>query len=617
MPRVQAYGGPKVKPEPIPRARLTEAPSPEAYGAGLGDVMARLGTQGFWLLEASERQRQDELALLEASRGLDAIEQQVLYSPDKGALNIKGKDTLPLHDKVLEAFDLQADMLAGNLANDRQRLAFERARARSRSQILQSVDVHTMREMASYEAQVVESSLSTSVDLGINNAGHPERLAAELKKQNDIIRQYGPRLGMPPEKIEEQIAKYRNATLEGAITLLTTLRQDRAARLMFEGANAAGQLQGEALTRVTKMVEAASTDAEGVRNAETLWQELGPKGDDDAIEIDKMEAAARERYKDDIPVQKATIAELRSRKQGVDAARTDRREAIAGALWGAVAAGKTFAEVRGMPEWAEALKATTGGQLQAQLKTWFEQRDEARAAAGYAAESRAYTRGKREDEQRENETYALMEHWSQPANLVTLTENKIVAMLPDIGRSNVTTLLERYRALIKSKDAYRDATVDNDLFLEVADEVGLKPYQPSKNPDHKARIGRFRDAAERAIAVEQGTKGRRLTRDEQLKVLRGVAKPTVQIPGTLWGSSPVMAAVVGAKDRGTAFVPFDQIPADIVTAYLGYLAKLPGNEGLSLAELRTRFLQRLEHAFAIHLMGGKGDETRAVLEGKQ
>src|SRR5262245_31079405 len=149
MPTVRTLGGQRVSTAALPGERLTGAATAESLGAGaarqragawgaVADTAHGLGRQ-FVAMDAEHvtraRNHANEVALLEAKNKLDQWELDRLYAPDSGALNVHGKGSFELPEKIDEEFGKFAGGIEAGLANDEQRLAFAKLRQQRGSDV--------------------------------------------------------------------------------------------------------------------------------------------------------------------------------------------------------------------------------------------------------------------------------------------------------------------------------------------------------------------------------------------------------------------------------------------------------------------------------------------------
>lgn len=275
MPRVSTYGLPSVRSQGIPSARRTAIPSPDAFGAGFGEVAANIGLRGLAEQEAEKRrqaqlakQRADQIAILEADNNLATWENSRLLDPEKGALNVKGKDALGLPEAVGQEFDEVAGTLAQSMATPEQRDGFHRAQLLRRRSIDVTLARHVSAQIQAYDKEEFGKSLVNSRNAAIANAADPRRVGLELQRQTDNIEQFATANGLGPEAKASLLDEARTATHEGVIDRLLTDGKDTAAQVYFEETKS--QISGDSLAKIERALEEGSLMGESQRKADEI-----------------------------------------------------------------------------------------------------------------------------------------------------------------------------------------------------------------------------------------------------------------------------------------------------------------------------------------------------------
>lgn len=625
MPKVEAYGPRRVRTTALPGVRRERYEEQDFVGEAqqhLGAVAARAGA-GF-VTEAFRREQEkaDQVANLTTLRQLNELDHQVLDDPEKGILRKRGLAVMESRDDAVGTWDEQAGMIAANLKTDRQKLFFEQQRIARRARLLSQIDDYGSAQLREHDTNEFNAFLGSSQQRAITNAGNARLVTESLAEQEAAIRDYAKRNSIGPEATQAALEDARNKTWAGAITKNLADGNARAAKVYIDEARDAGLLTGEALARMTEAVKRGVTDVAGEQAAAEIWTKLGPANDSAPISIDEMEAAARERFGDDVDGLKAAIAALRSRAQGVEAGRRERQDAVLSRVWGDVLAGKPYAEIARSPE------AAANPKVLLQARDYLENqaaREESRAAAretrAAARESRAFTAEQRREQVLEREGWAAYFEMQRPDVLRGMSHGQIVAQLPTLGSQHVDRLLKA-KAQIENDDAtYRAATIDNDLFSEIAHGAGLPGvYSASRTPTQKANLGKLRATVEDEIGRRQVSAGRKLTLEETRTVMQQVVDQKVTLRTDYWFDEEQLAAIVNEKDRARAYVPIDQVPSGPQSAsedYANFLrGEMPALARVPTMEIRARYGQRFEKAYARRLLGASRAEIEAALRGQ-
>ena len=291
----------------------------------------------------------------------------------------------------------------------------------------------------------------------------------------------------------------------------TLVRQNpAAAQTYFEQHK--DQIAGSVRAEIGEFAEKATAEAVGVRTGSEIWASLGPQADTQGAQLDKMEEEARKRLGDNTFALKATISNLRERVQAFDKGRVEREDATESAVNKAVLNGATPAQVRAMPEFLQlnpkrALAITDYMKNQAYQSTM-------RATAELSRANAAETREQQIMARKGMGAYLV---YSDPAVLGNMSRDQIVNLLPTLGNELTQHLMQRKESIVKNPIS---AKFDTDSFNQVAQEVGLKPFDPHKNEDERAALGSLKFAIEQKIDSQQTILKRPMTDAEKMEMMR-------------------------------------------------------------------------------------------------
>lgn len=225
--------------------------------AGFGGQVQRAGT-ALGEIYLQERQRADEVALMDAENRLAERSNPLLYDPNEGALAKKGKNALGTPEATLGKFNEIASDIESGLTTNRQKAAFAKVRANRAAQFDLTLRRHVLGEMQQYEAGELKSLVDNSVNTAVANASDPARVSYELGNAVDAIERSGPRLGLGPEQVKAEVLKVQTQTHTGVIEQLVAQDRMKAATVYFEEARDAGQISGEAQARIVRALEEGS-----------------------------------------------------------------------------------------------------------------------------------------------------------------------------------------------------------------------------------------------------------------------------------------------------------------------------------------------------------------------
>lgn len=608
---------------PIAGTKLTASETPDSLGANvaqakagawgtaanatanLGDQFARLSNES----AARSRSKANQVAELEWTNALDQWELEHIHDPEKGALTVRGKNALGLPESVDDAFRDVTGTIEKGLANDEQRLAFQKAKQQRGGNIALTVRRHVAGELKTFDAQELEAGLTNAVSLAAANALNPTRRVEQIQHGEDEIIKAANRNGIGPEVYERQVEAFHTAAHTGVINNLIASGHEVEANAYYTANKA--QIDGAKQDELEARITTATTAKQGRTASDQIWAALGPKSDAQPIDLEKMEDKAREMFPDDEKALEATRLQLRSRKAAADASRTDRKESTAGALWGAVAKGASLRQVQAMPEYLNA-----DGKTQAQISEHIVDEQEQAANRAYTRGQRAEAAIGREENKKERAGWAEMWRLENPAVLSTMNDNQILALTPTLGLEHVNRLMTKRRALTATAATVHAATIDDDLFKTTAQDAGLNAYG-TLNDDEKADLGRLRNVVESQIDRAQSG-GKMLNRTEKQAIMRGIVDQQVML--NVWGTDPskIAATVVNPADREKAYVPAAKIPPQAFGQYANYIRSVStAAQGMTDAQVAATFGDRIQRAYARRLLGGTRGEIERIITGAE
>lgn len=342
------------------------------------------------------------------------------------------------------------------------------------------------------------------------------------------------------------------------------------------------EIDGSKRAEIGLFAQKATAARVGADTAAAEWALNGPKGDNDASNIDTMKKAIRDKLKDEPFARDAALQEISQidadRDKAIKARDSNRTASVNTMLMG----GATIASVQQTPAWA-ALDGT-------------EQRKivEHEAEQASLKEGRKLQQLTRQQAEKHIANLDIAMKLSDPDQLVALTRPQIINLRTTIGDESTQRLLDKWDAYTKNGTVLSEAKLDNDQFNAFATRAGLDPN--SKDDAMKKRIVDTRDKVERIIGSEQQARKKSLTRDEKDKILqqqidnaviqhnvimRDQSIPAITLPDDKQASAYV---VVGGNEVRLSSIPVDY-RSEITAARRA--RGLPTNEQ-TIAELWTR-----------------------------
>jgi len=209
----------------LPSPRLSTASAPEH--ADLGNVTEVLGQ----VLE-KRRAKANQIATLDADAELAALETDLLYNPQTGALTRKGKESFDQPEKVREAWTKSVSEIEGRLVNEDQRLAFHERVVAREADLDRAVQRHVAGEIESYEKDTVNGYLTKERNAALANYQDADRVEKSVQRQIAAFRDFATGQ-LPPEQIAAMVDEITSKTYSGVIEVMLANEQDQRAAEYF------------------------------------------------------------------------------------------------------------------------------------------------------------------------------------------------------------------------------------------------------------------------------------------------------------------------------------------------------------------------------------------------
>jgi len=288
MPTVPRYE-PQVQDARTPQASIRTPTSLDTFGGGESAARVSEATQRFSgeLLKFAdqEKQKADQLAVLDADKRLSETTTKLLYDPVTGALNKRGKDAFDLPNTVMTEYSKQADIISKDLHNEAQRNAFKQQMVSRSVDLDRSIQAHVSGEIKSYDNATTESYLANERDAAALSYNDPERIGMAVQRQQIAIQQHAQRNGLPVEWTKLKMQEATSKTHEAVINRMLANDEDMRAKAYYDankasftGADATimekaleeGSLRGESQRQVDKIVATVPTETAAYEEAKKV-----------------------------------------------------------------------------------------------------------------------------------------------------------------------------------------------------------------------------------------------------------------------------------------------------------------------------------------------------------
>lgn len=577
----------QVSDAPVPGVRLGGAPSPESFGAGVGDTMIHVGARLYndALINA------DRTATFEADRQTADLQ----TSLEQKIRQTKGKNVLGLDAGIKKDWDEGLTKIEAGLTSDRQRMAFDGIKAHRSSQLNALSQSHFSTEMNSFQDQETNAGISSAIDRIRANPDVPQIRQFEMNRIGSLASAYNVRKGH--EGVDESTGEpwssdqgkqfraqaFSSAHKETIVALNDQGRDLDASRyfdankdkLTAQDRNAVesglkeGSTRGEAQRLVRGLLADGKTQAEILTHIDSKVD--NPKIADLAhslVDRHFREQAALQKGQQDQAYLDATN-EIDAFHKNLPTQQIDPRMVLAPSKWETF----TLQERNALDAYGKSLAKVDKPDRPNNDSLWLNFLDLTPEKVGSLS--------RREFDQ---------QYWSQFDNHHRERAEQQWNTYKDALAKDPKTPDLKVTSSLTFKDQVKNAWNLSGL---------VDPSkEPSKwNQDEVSSFVRFENEAARALQQYEVTKldgKRHATPDEVKSVIDDVKKQAVQkvfLPGTFYGYNERPAITLGEDELKQAVVPMDKIPQDSLDDLRRYIQSV--GKPITEDKLRRAYAQRM------------------------
>lgn len=549
MAEIPRYSSSQVQESALPAVREQSAVTPEALArpaeaqVRMGGALLDAGTG----INAVAYQMQEKENVRSVQQATAAYGERVLnYQIDvkknrtgTGAVGVTN-DFSDFHKKTIEE-------LERGLGNPAQREAFRAITGRT--------GLSTRREIASFEIgetnkaniSADEATAQKFIDLGA--VAVDDATTAEHRKNLEAsTRAFAAAQGMPKQVEDQLVGRRLTAFHAQRIQNLAQIDPENATKYFKANQH---EIDGSKRAEIGEFANKATAEGLGVRAGGEIMATMGPTKDNQPFELDKMEEAARQRFKDNPLALKATIANLRERRAAFETSRDSRAEAVQGKVNQAILDGASLGQVRGMPEFI-----ALPGKVQLQIAEHLENRMVRSEQIASARESRADAAESRRERRLTREAYpAVLALMTQPERLAAMSKDQVLNMLPNVGVEHTKNLLSLQEKFKSNQAALSEGKIDNEDFKMIAMGAGFD-VEKAKGDDARRLVG-LKSAVETQIGLEQQRAGGHLPRERKVEIMQRVIDNAVMVDRTFLPDPKRPVSTVTANELKNAYVVVD------------------------------------------------------------
>lgn len=542
MPRIPTYEQPVVQEQALPGVRQTGAPAgafqtPDYVGA----AAAGLNHFGGELSKHAEELQAKEDTATSTQTGAKAVIDLTDYK--LAARKRLGDQVKGLPEEADKFFEDTARKYIQAAPNEKVKQYLTVFFANQQADFHGYIGAHAAEQLDKAQDLGFEAHISAIKNAAAVDPATAEKSAKEITAAT--ILQLNKKGITDPEVVQQAILEQSTSLHKGVVNTLMVNDPKRAAAYygMYKD-----DINAKDRNEIEKVLKTTTDAVVAIESADSIWKSLGPKGDGQPVQLDVMENEVRKMFAGDADKIKETIGELRSRASSFNSGELERSATNTNKVLSAFANGTSLAALKRMPEFA-----SLSGEKQLEIQTHVENklaRDESRAAAresrAAARESREYTANARAEKELQKKNFSAYLLYSNPQTLSTFSENRLIAMIPQLGEAQVESLVKARRAL-DSPSKVIAAQVDHDDFNQAAQAMGLNPFKAKQTEEEKATLGALSFRVKNLIDQEQDRLNRQLSRPEKQLIMRQEAARTVRVKGDGWFDGEENVPVITLK----------------------------------------------------------------------
>lgn len=316
MPRVPTYNS-QVKDASLPNVTLSANAPEEAFGGPaarrITEAARGLANTVFKIAD-EEKQKADQLAVLDADQKLSAFETFIQYDPQSGAMNKKGKDAFELPDTVKAEWEKKSTEIEKDLKNDSQRMAYKKMVVQRWGSLDQNIQRHVSNEIRQYDDQVTDSYLTNERDAATANYLDQGRINMSIDRQRSEVVKHAMRNGLPEEWMKGKIDEVTSKTHVSVINRMLVNDQDLTAKSYFDEHKP--YIAGSDISAVEKVLEEGSLRGESQRQSDKIMATTDTMSEaiesSKKVEDPKLRDAIVDRIKDNYSLRKVADEERRT-----------------------------------------------------------------------------------------------------------------------------------------------------------------------------------------------------------------------------------------------------------------------------------------------------------------
>jgi len=275
MPTVPLVRERTVDTQPVSGPRVSSSAPLSAFGGGDALESTNQATQGFtnnmMKLALEQKQKADQVVVLDGDNQMANAENFILRDPEKGALNKRGKDAFGVPDMVNEQWNKSVDEIEGKMSNAEQKAAFRRMAIARKADIDKLVQSHVSNEFQKYDTESTNSFIDNEANAATLNYTDPQRINLAIMRQQGAILDFAKRNGQSSEWVQNKTAETISKTQASVINRMLANGQDIIAKDYYEKNK--GMIDGDTAVLIEKNLEEGTLRGESQRASDKIISE--------------------------------------------------------------------------------------------------------------------------------------------------------------------------------------------------------------------------------------------------------------------------------------------------------------------------------------------------------
>lgn len=554
MPNVPIYSTSTVAPTGLPdfRQRAPEFKDPNGMQLRtVGEGMANLGGDLTKVMIA-EQEEANKLRVQDAMNTLirQRTDLRAQASQLRGRDALERPDGMSLPDEFGKKFDEISEKLATSLGNDAQRRVFAQQAGQAGLVLRDSLSSYMLEQQRVFRDDTDKATIRTAVGQAVALWNDPTVRDESINAIRTAVESQAAANGWDSKTREAALVDAMSPMHAGIMKTMIANNAPGAAREYYERNSA--QMTVQDRMNLQGVLKSANEAMTANTAADEVWAAIGPKGANDPVRIFDMEQTLRAKLKDNPDALRIGIDGLRQRASAFNAQQSEMKASNVAGVWKLLDSGVSFAQLAsGKYDAWNSLSDTE----RHEIKKAAEAEASTRATRAAADSARALTDLQRQERMafmRNGDKFLTI---SDPHVLRQMTRAQVEAQRTEFGMEPTMQLLAKWDA-IQDPRKFAEARMDQEDFNQVADKLGLSPFDPTKSEPQKRALGTLKSRVEQAIDIKQQEAKRPLTREEKMQTMREEMARTVTVNPGWWRPDQTVPVVqLGDKDIENVRVP--------------------------------------------------------------